>query len=85
MGASNYKWQGYTATTTQYFQILESRKLILNHLLKVYILLLSFVLFTVGIFASIKSAGVGADMATSAMIGLIVVYLITGYFLLRAK
>lgn len=85
MGESNYKWQGYTATTTQYFQILESKKLVKNHLFKVYILLLSFILFTVGIFTSIKSVGLTTDTATSALMGLLVIYLITGYFLLRAK
>ena len=81
MGESDYKWHGYSSTTTRYFQVLECRKLELKHILKVYTFILSFI-------PAILITGLMANKTGSAegiIVAIFITYLIAGYFLLRAK
>ncbi len=90
-GASDYKWHGYTATSTTYFQVLECKRLQMNHIIKVIGLMLSYIILIVLMTLFAKNttgpgpSAAGADTTVSAILGLTVVYLVAGYFLLRAK
>jgi hypothetical protein len=81
MGASDYKWRGYTSTSTRYFEILEIKKIQRKHLLKVYLFLLSFPL----VLLSMSPLLISGRNATSLIGGFLIMYIIAGYFLLRAK
>jgi hypothetical protein len=85
MGEEHYKWYGYSATTTQYFEVLECKKLENSHLYKVYLFLLSFV-FIVPLVALYNKFSYLEHNPISVFFWMFLVgYFVAGYFLLRPK
>ncbi|HAF28652.1 MAG TPA: hypothetical protein DCG75_06350 [Bacteroidales bacterium] len=87
-GAESSKFGGVYITSTSNYIILEKLKLERSHLIRAYVFVLSFIIIIASIFSGISSSGNSdqfAQMASSAIMGMLVVYAIIGYFLFRAK
>jgi hypothetical protein len=77
---------GASITTTINYSITKKLKLYVKQIIVAYLFLISFILFASVIFLAGKAAqGINQTLFTDAIIGLLVIYAIAGYFLFRAK
>lgn len=84
--SSATKNYGASITTTINYSIIEKLRLYTAQILKVYLFLSSFILFASVIFLAGKAVhSVNQSLFTDAIMGLLVIYAIAGYFLFRAK
>jgi hypothetical protein len=85
LGQENTKFQGYAITTSRSFMVYEVIKLQPKHIFKLYGFILAYILVIVLFIVFAKGVPEFTHMLTSTIGGFTVIFLIIGYFLLRAK
>ena len=90
---SDTSFQGAIITSTTNYSIIENLRINVKQVIQAYTLIVSFVIIAASIFVFLNNiqgstgidTGKMSEMGTSSVIGLLIVYVIVGYRLFRAK
>ncbi|MCK5171293.1 MAG: hypothetical protein KAQ75_15555 [Bacteroidales bacterium] len=88
IGGETTQFSGVYISSTTNFYVIENLRIEWVHVLKAYLFVISFIVILIGMIIGLSGTTTTkemANMASSSIIGLLVVYAVIGYFLFRTK